>query len=299
MEAGNLILPRYNCSYFNIAAGLWNCQSAAEEAEEAEESQRSLVFKTWITPDNSATSTDLSSAFPLPLVMVSLLIHALSQISKSFFKFPCCSTYQFLPYGNLHIDVFHSVLPEDGAPLILLDGFNFTPEKLRLFLELLPPLILPPRAENTLDLIFTRSGCTSRLTVTHLPASEHLFFTFSSCISSSTHPLGSPQLCFPHSPQLSDEEASTSPSSLLSSLPRPLTTKPARASPLAPWLSECLRTQRTEFQAAERNWKKKSHHFKELLASYHLPSAVSAKTTLLPTNPVNLSLYSPSVFLIN
>ena len=220
------------------------------------------------------------------------------------------------------LDSLISSFPEDGTPLILLGDFNLpTAEKYLPVTSLLLSFDLsltpsPPthKAGNILDLVFTRACSPSNLTVTPVKYSDHCFITFSLSLSSlrsvPTHPL-----TVTTRRNLKTLDPSTLSSSILSSLPTPdvlpslppdtltssflssvssafdrhcpLSTRPARSNPPAPWLSETLRTERTPLRAAERKWHKTKQpedlaHFHGLLSGFSL-SLSTAKSSFYHT----------------
>jgi hypothetical protein len=147
---------------FQVSGSLWNCRSAANKAEfiSAYASLQSLDFlaltETWITTDNTATPTALSSSahvfshtprasgqrgggtgilispkwtFSLsPLTHLSIAsfeFHAVTVTSP--FKLNILIIYR--PPGSLgefinELDALISSFPEDGSPLTVLGDFN-------------------------------------------------------------------------------------------------------------------------------------------------------------------------------
>ncbi|XP_052321724.1 uncharacterized protein LOC127908233 [Oncorhynchus keta] len=159
----NLVVPaRTTHVEFQVSGSLWNCQSAANKAEfiSAYASLQSLDFlaltETWITTDNTATPTALSSSahvfshtprasgqrgggtgilispkwsFSLsPLTHLSIAsfeFHAVTVTSP--FKLNILIIYR--PPGSLgefinELDALISSFPEDGSPLTVLGDFN-------------------------------------------------------------------------------------------------------------------------------------------------------------------------------
>ncbi|KAM9570302.1 uncharacterized protein ACWYII_042356 [Salvelinus alpinus] len=159
----NLVVPaRTTHVEFQVSGSLWNCRSAANKAEfiSAYASLQSLDFlaltETWITTDNTATPTALSSSahvfshtprasgqrgggtgilispkwtFSLsPLTHLSIAsfeFHAVTVTSP--FKLNILIIYR--PPGSLgefinELDALISSFPEDGSPLTVLGDFN-------------------------------------------------------------------------------------------------------------------------------------------------------------------------------
>ncbi|KAM9441590.1 uncharacterized protein ACWYII_013974 [Salvelinus alpinus] len=159
----NLVVPaRTTHVEFQVSGSLWNCRSAANKAEfiSAYASLQSLDFlaltETWITTDNTATPTALSSSahvfshtprasgqrgggtgilispkwtFSLsPLTHLSIAsfeFHAVTVTSP--FKLNILIIYR--PPGSLgefinELDALISSFPEDGSPLTVLDHFR-------------------------------------------------------------------------------------------------------------------------------------------------------------------------------
>ncbi|XP_071223025.1 uncharacterized protein [Salvelinus alpinus] len=159
----NLVVPaRTTHVEFQVSGSLWNCRSAANKAEfiSAYASLQSLDFlaltETWITTDNTATPTALSSSahvfshtprasgqrgggtgilispkwtFSLsPLTYLSIAsfeFHAVTVTSP--FKLNILIIYR--PPGSLgefinELDALISSFPEDGSPLTVLDHFR-------------------------------------------------------------------------------------------------------------------------------------------------------------------------------
>ena len=169
----------------------------------------------------------------------------------------------------------------------------------------------PPTHErgNVLDLVFSRACSPSNLLVTPQERSDHHLITFSlslsTHISKPLHPqttnirrnlktLDTPSLAAsiltslppPDSfPSLPPDTATSTFISCISSafdVHCPLSSKPARPSPPAPWLSETIRSERTPLRAAERRWQKTKRpedltHYHGLLSLFSA-SLASAKT---------------------
>ncbi|KAM9398239.1 uncharacterized protein ACWYII_032095 [Salvelinus alpinus] len=154
----------------------------------------------------------------------------------------------------------------------------------------------PPthKAGNTLDLIFTRCCSSTNLIATPLQVSDHYLVSFSLSLSSNTSHTA-PTRMVSRRPNLRSLSPATLSSSILSSLPSaqtfsnlspdsasstllsslsasfdslcPLSSRPARSSPPAPWLDDSLRAHRTGLRAAERKWRKT--RLPADLASFH------------------------------
>ncbi|KAM9513398.1 uncharacterized protein ACWYII_046825 [Salvelinus alpinus] len=204
------------------------------------------------------------------------------------------------------LDALISSFPEDGSPLTVLGDFNLPTSTFDSFLSasffpLLSSFDLtlspsPPthRAGNTLDLIFTRCCSSTNLTATPPQVSDHYLVSFSLSLSSNTSHTA-PTRMVSRRPNLRSLSPATLSSSILSSLPSaqtfsnlspdsasstllsslsasfdslcPLSSRPARSSPPAPWLDDSLRAHRTGLRAAERKWRKT--RLPADLASFH------------------------------
>ncbi|KAM9552819.1 uncharacterized protein ACWYII_034841 [Salvelinus alpinus] len=341
----NLVVPaRTTHVESQVSGSLWNCRSAANKAEfiSAYASLQSLDFlaltETWITTDNTATPTALSSSahvfshtprasgqrgggtgilispkwsFSLsPLTHLSIAsfeFHAVTVTSP--FKLNILIIYR--PPGSLgefinELDALISSFPEDGSPLTVLGDFNLPTSTFDSFLSasffpLLSSFDLtlspsPPthKAGNTLDLIFTRCCSSTNLIATPLQVSDPYLVSFSLSLSSITSHTA-PTRMVSRRPNLRSLSPATLSSSILSSLPSaqtfsnlspdsasstllsslsasfdslcPLSSRPARSSPPAPWLDDSLRAHRTGLRAAERKWRKT--RLPADLASFH------------------------------
>ncbi|XP_036413811.1 uncharacterized protein LOC118798536 [Colossoma macropomum] len=208
------------------------------------------------------------------------------------------------------LDTLLSLLPIDGTPLILLGDFNLPSDKLQssCLLPLLSSFDLtlnqtPPthRAGNTLDLIFTRPTSVLDVTVTPLHRSDHHFLSFSlflpaapvhstpSRSSSRCNLHSTPSSSFastilttlPHPDSFSSLSLDTATDAFLSSLSSainflcPLSSRPARSSPPAPWLTGVLRSNWQELRKVERRWRKSQldsdlHSYQSLLSKFLL-----------------------------
>ncbi|KAI4892629.1 hypothetical protein NFI96_034103 [Prochilodus magdalenae] len=198
------------------------------------------------------------------------------------------------PLGNFidELDTLLSLFPVDGSLLLLLGDFNLPSDKLQSScLQLLLSsfdLTLNPsppthRGGNTLDLVFSRPSPALDVTVTPLHCSDHYFLSFSlSCPALPVHitpshssftrrnlrsvspsSLASTILTtLPHPDSFSTLSLNTATDTLLSSLSSafnhlcPLSPRPTRSSPPAPWLSDVLRNNWRELRRAERKWRR-------------------------------------------
>ena len=228
----------------------------------------------------------------------------------------------YRPPGQLgsfleELDVLLSSFPEDGTPLIVLGDFNIHIEKRQAadFHTLLASFDLKRvstaathKSGNQLDLIYTRHCSTDHTLVTPLHTSDHFLLTLSLNLpQNTTHTL--PQVTFRRnlrslSPsRLSSLVSSTLPppdkfltldtnsatDSLFSTLTHcldnfcPLSSRPARTTPSAPWLSDVLREHRSKLRGAERKWRKSKDPtdlglYQSLLSSFSA-NVSSAKMT--------------------
>ncbi|KAM9442911.1 uncharacterized protein ACWYII_014667 [Salvelinus alpinus] len=312
----NLVVPaRTTHVEFQVSGSLWNCRSAANKAEfiSAYASLQSLDFlaltETWITTDNTATPTALASS-----------AHVFSHTPRA-----SGSLGEFIN----ELDALISSFPEDGSPLTVLGDFNLPTSTFDSFLSasffpLLSSFDLtlspsPPthKAGNTLDLIFTRCCSSTNLTATPLQVSDHYLVSFSLSLSSNTSHTA-PTRMVSRRPNLRSLSPATLSSSILSSLPSaqtfsnlspdsasstllsslsasfdslcPLSSRPARSSPPAPWLDDSLRVHRTGLRAAERKWRKT--RLPADLASFHsLLSTFSSSGPKPPYLPVMMRMH--------
>ncbi|KAM9552786.1 uncharacterized protein ACWYII_034792 [Salvelinus alpinus] len=308
----NLVVPaRTTHVEFQVSGSLWNCRSAANKAEfiSAYASLQSLDFlaltETWITTDNTATPTALSSS-----------AHVFSHTPRA--SGQRGSLGEFIN----ELDALISSFPEDGSPLTVLGDFNLPTSTFDSFLSasffpLLSSFDLtlspsPPthKAGNTLDLIFTRCCSSTNLIATPLQVSDHYLVSFSLSLSSNTSHTA-PTRMVSRRPNLRSLSPATLSSSILSSLPSaqtfsnlspdsasstllsslsasfdslcPLSSRPARSSPPAPWLDDSLRAHRTGLRAAERKWRKT--RLPADLASFHsLLSTFSSSVSAAKAN---------------
>ena len=243
------------------------------------------------------------------------------------------------PLGEFldELDILISHISADDSALILLGDFNIQTEKLEPLISFLSSfdLLLSPsppthKAGNQLDLIFTKLCSTVDLSVTPLHLSDHYFLSYSLSLSSPsippppTHMVSvrshlrslSPSdlassvtaaLPTPESFSLLNPDTATHLllSTLSSSLDNlcPLTSRPARPTPPAPWLSDSVRAERRRLRAAERKWRKGKLpedllNFHSLLSTFS-SSLTAAKAAFfhskipLPLIPENSSKPSP------
>ncbi|KAK1789820.1 hypothetical protein P4O66_015706 [Electrophorus voltai] len=212
------------------------------------------------------------------------------------------------------LDILLSQFPIEGNPLILLADFNLPSDKLHssCILPLLTEFDLtlnhsPPthKVGNVLDLIFTRTTTTLNISTTPLHLSDHHFLSFSlslpslsmrsspTCSSSlrrNLHSITPSSLTstilstLPHPDSLSslsfDSFTNTFISTLSSSMNLlcPLSSRPAKSSPPAPWLKETLHCHGRELRTAERQWRK-SHVDSDLSSYKSLLSKFSVEVT--------------------
>ncbi len=221
--------------------------------------------------------------------------------------------------GNFleELDVLLSNFPEDGTPLVLLGDFNIHLEKPQAtdFNTLLTSFDLKRvsttathKSGNQLDLIYTRYCSTDNTLVTPLHTSDHFLITSNLTLTPDiAH--APPQvtfrrnLCSLSPSRLSSMVSSALPSpsqfsaldtnsatdtlcfTLTSCLDNfcPLSSRPARTTPSAPWLSDVLREHRAKLRAAERKWHKSKNSTDLSVYQSHLSSfsanVSTAKTT--------------------
>ncbi|XP_075304653.1 uncharacterized protein LOC142366593 [Odontesthes bonariensis] len=236
------------------------------------------------------------------------------------------------PIGDFleELDTLVSHFPDDGSGLTLLGEFNIQTEKLHPLVSLLSSFDLalspsPPthKAGNTLDLIFTRHCSGANLSVTPLHLSDHYFMSYTLSLSSppsrpspthlvSSRPnlrslsptdfsssvlyaLPAPESFSLLSPDTSTDLLFSTRSSSLDKL-CPLTSRPARSAPPAPWLSDSVRTERRSVRAAERKWRKSKLPedllaFQSLLSTFS--SSLSAAKTAFFCNKIQTSASNP------
>ncbi len=217
----------------------------------------------------------------------------------------------YRPPGQLgdfleELDVLLSNFPEDGTPLVLLGDFNIHLEKPQAtdFNTLLTSFDLKRvsttathKSGNRLDLIYTRYCSTDNTLVTPLHTSDHFLITSNLTLTPNIAHAPS-QVTFRRnlrslSPsRLSSMVSSALPSpsqflaldtnsatdTLCSTLTScldnfcPLSSRPARATPSAPWLSDVLLEHRTKLRAAERKWHKSKNSTDLSVYQSHLSS---------------------------
>ncbi|KAJ8414389.1 hypothetical protein AAFF_G00052590, partial [Aldrovandia affinis] len=168
------------------------------------------------------------------------------------------------------------------------------------------------KAGNQLDLVFTRNCASPNITVSPLHVSDHCFQSFSLPLPSVPKPSSpaptvlvrrnlrslSPAALsatvlssLPPTDAFSQLPAEVASSTLLSSLSSsfdllcPLSAKPARLQPPAPWLTNSIRANRLKLRAAERKWRKSKS-----------PGALSDFHTLLASFSTNLSSAKSAFF---
>ncbi len=194
--------------------------------------------------------------------------------------------------GNFleELDVLLSNFPEDGTPLVLLGDFNIHVEKPQAtdFNTLLTSFDLKRvstmathKSGNQLDLIYTCYCSTDNTLVTPLHTSDHFLITSNLTLTPDiAH--APPQVTFrrnlrslspsrlssmvssalPSPSQFSALDTNSATDTLCFTLTSyldnfcPLSSRPARATPSAPWLSDVLREHRAKLRAAERKWYK-------------------------------------------
>ncbi len=137
------------------------------------------------------------------------------------------------------------------------------------------------KSGNQLDLIYTRNCTTDNILVQPLHISDHFFITFTLHFATRVPPYPLPVTFRCNLRSLSHSLLS---SVVSSSLPSPThfssldvnaatDTRPARAAPSNPWLSDVLREHRTKLRAAERKWSKSNDpsdlsRYQSLLSSF-------------------------------
>ncbi len=201
----------------------------------------------------------------------------------------------YRPPGSLgnfveELDVLLSTFPVDGTPLLILGDFNIHLDKPQAadFHTLLASFDLKRvlttathKSGNQLDLIYTRRCSTEHVLVTPLHTSDHFLLTLNLNMIPQTkhtppHVTFRCNLCslspsrlsamvsssFPPPKQLSSLDANSATDTFCSTLMScldtfcPLSSRPARTTPSAPWLSDVLREHRSKLRAAERVWRK-------------------------------------------
>ncbi|XP_051564072.1 uncharacterized protein LOC127446834 [Myxocyprinus asiaticus] len=231
------------------------------------------------------------------------------------------------------LDVLLSSLPEDGRPLVVLGDFNIHQDKPQAteLNTLLASFDLEKlhttathRSGNKLDLIFTRNCTNSNILVTPLHVSDHYFVQFNMTLPSTLkqtpplvsfrrnlHSLSPSRLSTAVSTSLTTPNAftmlnvNTATDTLSSTLTTcldnicPISSRPARATPPSPWLSDVLREHQTDLRAAERRWRKSKDpadlgKYRSLLATFS-DNIKSAKTSYYQ-NKINSTTDTHSLF---
>ncbi len=217
----------------------------------------------------------------------------------------------YRPPGQLgdfleELDVLLSNFPEDGTPLVLLGDFNIHLEKPQAtdFNTLLTSFDLKRvsttathKSGNRLDLIYTRYCSTDNTLVTPLHTSDHFLITSNLTLTPNIAHAPS-QVTFrrnlrslspsrlssmvssalPSPSQFSALDTNSATDTLCSTLTScldnfcPLSSRPARTTPSAPWLSDVLREHRTKLRAAERKWHKSKNSTDLSVYQSHLSS---------------------------
>ncbi|XP_050984421.1 uncharacterized protein LOC127176675 [Labeo rohita] len=201
----------------------------------------------------------------------------------------------YRPPGQLgtfldELDGLLSSFQEDGTPLLVFGDFNIHLDKPYAadFHSLLASfdfkcLITTSthKSGNHLDLIYTRNCVADNTLVKPLHISDHFFITCNLHITASTPPTPLPvtfrrnlrslspshlssvvSSSLPSTTLFSSIEVNTATDTLCSTLTScldaicPLSSRPARATPPNPWLSDVLREHRSKLRAAERKWRK-------------------------------------------
>ncbi len=215
------------------------------------------------------------------------------------------------------LDLLLSTFPKDGTPLVIFGDFNIHLDKPQAadFHTLLASFDLKRvltmathKSGNQLDLIYTRHCPTDHVLVTPLHTSDHFFLTLnlnmipdtsntpphvtfrrnlrslspsrlSAMVSSSLPPLK--QLSYLDANSATDTFCST----LMSCFDTfcPLTSRPARTTPSAPWLSVVLHEHRSKLRAAERVWRKSQNptdlnFYRSLLSDFSANISTAKRT---------------------
>ncbi len=326
--------------YFSM--GLWNCQSAVNNAVISAFSLRSTLSilgltETWIRPEDSATPAALSNNFSFSHTPrqvgwgggTSLLI---SNNWKYSTHSPLCNYNSFESHAitvtapiKLQIVIIYrhpgqtlatfleeldgllSSFMEDGTPLLVFGDFNIHLDRPYAtdFHSLLASFDLKRltttsthKSGNQLDLIYTRNCTTDNILVQPLHISDHFFITFTLHFATRVPPSPlpvtfrcnlrylSPSLLssvvsssLPSPTHFSSLDVNAATDTLCSILTSclddicPLSSRPARAAPSNPWLSDVLHEHRTKLSAAERKWRKSNDpsdlsRYQSLLSSF-------------------------------
>ncbi len=184
------------------------------------------------------------------------------------------------------LDSLLSSFMEDGTPLLVFGDFNIHLDRPYAtdFHSLLASFDLKRltttsthKSGNQLDLIYTRNCTTDNILVQPLHISDHFFNTFTLHFATRGPPAPLPVTFRPTHFTSLDVNAATDTlcSTITSCLDDicPLSSRPARAAPSNPWLSDVLREHRTKLRAAERKWRKSNDpsdltRYKSLLSSF-------------------------------
>ncbi|KAI2642373.1 hypothetical protein H4Q32_026077 [Labeo rohita] len=231
------------------------------------------LTETWIRPEDSATPAALSTNFSFS--------HTPRHTGRGGVTAPIKLhvVVIYRPPGQLgtfleELDGLLSSFQEDGTPLLVFGDFNKHLDKPYAadFHSLLASFDFKRlvttsthKSGNQLDLIYTRSCVADNTLVKPLHISDHFFITLSSSLPSTT--------------RFSSLDVNAATDTLCSTLTSclddmcPLSSKPARAAPPNPWLSDVLREHGSKLRAAERKWRKSKHPsdlsmYKCLLSSF-------------------------------
>ncbi len=205
------------------------------------------------------------------------------------------------------LDGLLSSFMEDGTPLLVFGDFNIHLDRPYAtdFHSLLASFDLKRltttsthKSGNQLDLIYTCNCTTDNILVQPLHISDHFFITFTLHFATRVPPSPlpvtfrrnlrslSPSLhssvvssSLPSPTHFSSLDVNAATDTLCSTLTSclddicPLSSRPARAAPSNPWLSDVLREHRTKLRAAERKWRKSNDpsdltRYQSLLSSF-------------------------------
>ncbi|KAI2667146.1 hypothetical protein H4Q32_003555 [Labeo rohita] len=199
---------------------------------------------------------------------------------------PPCQLGTFLD----ELDGLLSSFQEDGSPLLVFGDFNIHLDKPYAadFHSLLASFDFKRlvttsthKSGNHLDLIYTRNCVADNSLVKPLHTSDHFFITCNLHLTTSTPPTPLPvtfrrnlrslspshlssvvSSSLPSTTLFSSLEVNAATDTLCSTLTScldyicPLSSRPARATPPNPWLSDVLHEHRSKLRAAERQWRK-------------------------------------------
>ncbi len=214
------------------------------------------------------------------------------------------------------LDGLLSSFVEDGTPLLVCGDFNIHLDKPYAtdFHSLLASFDLKcltttsmHKSCNQLDLIYTSNCTADNILVQPLHISDHFFITFKLHFATHAPPTPLPvtfrqNLCSLSPSHLSSVESSSLPSpthyssldvnaatdTLCSTLTSclddicPLSSRPARAAPSNPWLSDVFREHRTKLRAAETKWRKSNDPFDQ--TNLHISTT---RSTALQTHVIS------------